>query len=289
MNLAKRVATAAVGIPLLIFAVFNRTPLPYTGGYLFFLFPLFVTLLGASELNTLLEAGSAVKPRRLLYLLFAAVTVAGSFGPLDGGGLPHRTNWTGAVAPAEWLALALLLALFLIVVGRLARAAIPGTVGDAGQALLVIAGLALPASFLTFLWRLPNGSWSVLLVLLATMAADTGGYFAGRALGRTKLSPAISPKKTVVGFWGGLVAASLVTLGIGIYAGFGVGHSLLLGVILSVGGQLGDLAESLVKREMQVKDSGTLLPGHGGILDRFDALLFNAPLGYLYFITVAVR
>lgn len=290
MNLAKRVATAAVGIPLLLFAVFNRTPIPFAGGYLYFLFPLFVTLLGASELNTLLDAGSAVKPRRLLYLLFAMTTVSGSFGPLDLA-LPHRVNWMPTVSPAEWFALFVLAALFSIAAARLAGGKIIGAVGDAGQALLVLGGLALPASFLALLWRLPGGDWRVLFLLLVTWAMDTGGYFIGSRFGKTPLAPAISPKKTIAGFWGGLGAAVLVSLLMVTVSSGAVprtaAEALLLGVTLALGGQLGDLVESLVKRELRVKDSGTLLPGHGGVLDRFDALLFNAPLLYLYFVAVA--
>jgi len=200
-------------------------------------------------------------------------------------------NWTGCITPAEWLVLAVLATLLLVLARRLGRGEVTGTVAAAGQALLAVAMLALPASFLALIYRLPQGSWLLFLVLLCTWLMDTGGYFAGRFFGRTKLAPVVSPKKTVEGFAGGLAgsiaAAYLLKAGAGDALPLAHGDMLLLGVLFAIAGQLGDLAESLVKRDLQVKDSGGLIPGHGGVLDRFDALLLNAPLGYLYFVAVA--
>ncbi len=287
-NLMVRVLTALIGVPLVLFAMFHRDPLP-GGGFLFFLLPLLITVAGASELNSLLAGGSASRPRRLLYLLLALAAVCGSFGSIDTA-LPHRGNWTGLITPAEWLVLMLLTALLAVGALRVGSGTIPGSVGDAGQALLAVAGLALPASFLALLWRLRQGAWCVLLLFLCTWMADTGGYFAGRFLGRTKLAPAISPKKTIAGFWGGMCASVLAAVLLAQFAGgrvpVTVGQALLFGVLMALGGTLGDLIESLVKREMQCKDSGGLIPGHGGVLDRFDAILFNAPLAYLYLLTL---
>jgi phosphatidate cytidylyltransferase len=115
-----------------------------------------------------------------------------------------------------------------------------------------------------------------------TWASDSGAYFAGRAFGRTKMSPRLSPKKTWEGFAGGTLAA--VGAGVGIIALLGLPVSALVGVALgligAVGGTLGDLAESMLKRQAGVKDSGNLIPGHGGLLDRVDSLLWTAPLTY---------
>ena len=130
----------------------------------------------------------------------------------------------------------------------------------------------------------------VLLVfpLVLTWASDIGAYFVGRAIGGRKLIPSVSPGKTVAGAVGGLVASMLVAYayGRGILApiahlGFTPGGALLFGVIISVAAQVGDLFESLLKREAGVKDSSRILPGHGGILDRFDSLIFVLPVAYL--------
>lgn len=124
----------------------------------------------------------------------------------------------------------------------------------------------------------------VLIVLLIAWIADTGGYFAGRFLGKTKLYEAVSPKKTWAGAVGGLAgsvlgvaALKLITADFLTWA-----DVFLLAIPGGILGQMGDLAESLIKRSTGVKDSGALLPGHGGILDRIDAVLFIAPYVYVY-------
>ncbi|WP_078380869.1 phosphatidate cytidylyltransferase [Sutcliffiella halmapala] len=124
----------------------------------------------------------------------------------------------------------------------------------------------------------------VFFALIVIWTTDSGAYFIGKSLGRNKLWPEISPNKTVEGSLGGVVCAIVVAVIFQFTVGFE--HSLLITIliasILSVVGQIGDLAESALKRHYQVKDSGKLLPGHGGILDRFDSLLFVLPL--LHFI-----
>jgi phosphatidate cytidylyltransferase len=124
----------------------------------------------------------------------------------------------------------------------------------------------------------------VLLPLLTTWAGDTTAYFAGRAWGRARLAPAVSPGKTVVGAVAGLAgstgaAMALSAALLGSLPGTGVGllTSAWIGLLLGAAGQLGDLTESMLKREAGVKDSGTLLAGHGGMLDRIDSLLFAIP------------
>jgi phosphatidate cytidylyltransferase len=129
-----------------------------------------------------------------------------------------------------------------------------------------------------------DGSGYVLLVLMISWFADTGGYFAGRFLGKHKLYEAVSPKKTVEGAIGGL-AGSVVgaLLAHFVYLkSIPLAHAIPLALVASALGQAGDLGESLIKRSVGVKDSGALLPGHGGILDRVDAVLICAPIVYLY-------
>ena len=121
-----------------------------------------------------------------------------------------------------------------------------------------------------------HGLALVVWVFIVTWATDISAYFVGRTIGRRKLAPAISPNKTVEGLFGGIVGAALFG---GLWAVFtGLGTSLyLLAPLFAVAAQGGDLFESWIKRRAGAKDSGNWLPGHGGLLDRIDALLFNAP------------
>jgi phosphatidate cytidylyltransferase len=128
------------------------------------------------------------------------------------------------------------------------------------------------------------GSGSVILAIGLAWFADTGAYFAGRFLGKHKLYEAVSPKKTVEGAIGGL-AASVVWALLGSFwflRSLPVAHAIPLALVGGVVGQAGDLAESLLKRSTGVKDSGALVPGHGGILDRVDALIMTSIAVYLY-------
>ncbi len=139
--------------------------------------------------------------------------------------------------------------------------------------------------------ELPLGPWHLLWLYTATWAYDTGGYFAGRWWGKHHFAPLASPKKSVEGCIGGFV---LVILGLfllwkgmnhfGVINPYTPTDILALSVLLSVFGQLGDLVESLIKRSLSAKDSGSLLPGHGGVFDRIDSLLFNAPILFYYLV-----
>jgi len=132
------------------------------------------------------------------------------------------------------------------------------------------------------------GAWRVTLLLAIIMGSDTLAFFVGRALGRHKLAPHISPGKTVEGALGGLlggVAGALAVRAWGLPE-LPLSHALLLGALVAAFGILGDLVESLLKRWAGVKDSGGVFPGHGGMLDRLDSLLFGAPVLYYYFLYV---
>ncbi len=136
--------------------------------------------------------------------------------------------------------------------------------------------------------RVPPGGVLLIFPLVITWASDIGAYFSGRAIGGRKLIPSVSPGKTVAGAVGGLIASMLVSW---LYArsvlvpvanlGFTPWGALLFGAIISVAAQVGDLFESLLKREGGVKDSSRIIPGHGGVLDRFDSLIFVLPVAYL--------
>jgi phosphatidate cytidylyltransferase len=131
-------------------------------------------------------------------------------------------------------------------------------------------------------------AWRIVLLLAIVMSSDTVAFFVGSALGRRKLAPGISPGKTVEGAVGGLVGGVLGALAVWAAGlpGVPAWHAALLGFAVAVLGMLGDLLESLLKRWAGVKDSGRLFPGHGGMLDRLDSLLFGAPVLYYYFLYV---
>lgn len=124
----------------------------------------------------------------------------------------------------------------------------------------------------------------VFFLLLVVWLGDSGAYYVGKKFGRHKLSPLISPKKTVEGLAGGIATSivAAIVIHFTFFSAFPLLHAIIAGVILSVAGVVGDLAESMWKRSAAVKDSGTLLPGHGGFLDRFDSILFTAPILYCY-------
>ena len=131
-----------------------------------------------------------------------------------------------------------------------------------------------------------DGAWRVTLLLAIVMTSDTFAYFAGSAFGRHKLAPLVSPGKTVEGLAGGLAGGVLAAL---LVRRFGLPEipalaAVALGIVVSAFGVAGDLVESLMKRWAGVKDSGRLFPGHGGMLDRLDSLLFGAPVLYYYFL-----
>ncbi len=130
----------------------------------------------------------------------------------------------------------------------------------------------------------PKGPLFVLALFGAVFGGDTGAYFSGKFLGKKKLYEKISPKKTWAGSYGGATASVVGFLLINALAGLGVPviHGIALGLCCGVAGQIGDLAESLFKRAYGVKDSGTILPGHGGMWDRIDGIMFGAPFMWLY-------
>jgi len=143
-------------------------------------------------------------------------------------------------------------------------------------------------AFLPLLRGLPDGVGWVLLALGAAWLSDTGAYFSGMLFGRTPLHPELSPKKTVEGFVGGLVISvlGLLVLAWLTVPALGWLEVILVGMLCSTLGVVGDLVESLVKRASGVKDAGKIMPGHGGLLDRIDSLLFVAPALYAYAVLV---
>ena len=135
----------------------------------------------------------------------------------------------------------------------------------------------------------PEGAMLIFFVVLVTWAGDTGAYIAGKSMGRHALAPIISPKKTYEGLAGGLALACLAAILARAWflPRFSLVDCLALGLLLTIAGLIGDLAESAMKRSTGCKDSGALIPGHGGMLDRLDSLLFTGPAFYYYVAFVA--
>lgn len=156
--------------------------------------------------------------------------------------------------------------------------------------LIVMGALSLLPTWLAFtsLRALDQGVLWILFLIGIVAAADIGAYFFGRAFGRAKLAPAVSPGKSWAGFWGGQLTAALLVAGLwSIWPGgmpFGLGACIAIALATALASVLGDLLESAVKREAGLKDSGTILPGHGGVMDRIDSLCAAAPVFTLGFI-----
>jgi phosphatidate cytidylyltransferase len=125
-----------------------------------------------------------------------------------------------------------------------------------------------------------TGIGLILGVVICVIAYDVVGFFVGSQFGKTPIAPKVSPNKTVQGTVAGMVAAIVFGAIIGQIHPWNTKHGLALGVLVAIGAFLGDLCESLLKRDLGVKDFGTVLPGHGGVLDRFDALLFCLPIAF---------
>jgi phosphatidate cytidylyltransferase len=274
-----------------------------------------IVLLGGASLAALLAIVSAIGAWELF-----RIARAGGLAPFDDIGialagivpLVVHARYLGLYDPGKTLSplsLAALVVLFLLAVSIWAR-------GVSGRPLSAVAstlfGIVYTGGMLSYgyairyheyafgtaappgrpfgSWTVPSGGLLLLLPILLTWASDIGAYAVGRAVGKHKLIPSISPGKTVEGAIGGLLGSVIVSW---IYTAF-VLHpaaqldfrgapfgTLAFGAIVSCAAQVGDLAESLLKREAGVKDSSTLLPGHGGILDRFDSLLFAMPVSFV--------
>jgi phosphatidate cytidylyltransferase len=181
-----------------------------------------------------------------------------------------------------WEFFFMVLAFLFLILMQFKRRKSSGAVTDISTTVFAILYISWFLSFLIKIRYLPNGLALLASLLLMTKLGDIGAYLVGTRFGKTPLMPRISPKKSVEGAMGGLafsVAGALVSLP---FLNLAPGHLVLLGVAMGVLAQLGDLSESLMKRDCQVKDSGSIFPGLGGYLDVMDSLLFAAPTFYFY-------
>jgi phosphatidate cytidylyltransferase len=251
-NFASRIAVAAVGVPVVLAVL-------WAGGWWLF------ALLAFAALFSLHEFWLMTRSLRPL----AVAGYAGAFLALLGaqlGGLPWGVGGFLATLPLTFA------------LKSLAETKTT-TIVSVATATLAACWIGLGLGFVVLLRDIPEHAvLLVFTVLLAVWANDTLAYFAGRSLGRHRMAPTVSPGKT----WEGFAAGTVASVAVCFFALYDqhfllIWESLVLGAVVAVAGPLGDLFESALKRDMQVKDTGRVLGGHGGMLDRIDALLFAAP------------
>jgi phosphatidate cytidylyltransferase len=256
----KRWLTAIVALPIVVYAI-AAAPL-----WFFFLLITCFSILGAEEIQRLLEPQTPLAIRILSHIL--------------------AILFFGAVYMRELMLLPFLLCLwamlpmtYLLFKSNEYDASVTSLIG---KSTIVPLYIFLPLAMMASIRMRPNGIVWVFFLLAVVFATDTGSFYCGRLLGRKRLYEKASPKKTWEGAIGGTALALFVSFVYAmLFSLIGKAEALLLGFFMSVAGQVGDLAESMLKRCHAAKDSGGLLPGHGGVLDRLDSILFASPVLYL--------
>lgn len=267
--MALRLASAAVGVPVLIGAIWVGSPF-------FSILLAGLAALGAWELTRMADNVDR-RPPALVTVTWAVCPVVAGYALAQDFSPRDETRWlvaTAAFAYVTWQV-------------RYARSRVPMSDVRLAMGIALYTGGLL--AFGPLLRSLDQGREWVLLSVLVTFAADTSAFFVGRTMGRSPLAPQISPGKTREGAVGGLAGAvaACVLLGRLLRLPVALPAQIVLGLLIGVAAQTGDLAESWMKRKAKVKDSGTFVPGHGGILDRLDSIVPNLPLVYIFAMWVA--
>ena len=268
----KRILTAVVALPILLVTVWSPSP------YYFVILSTIAALLALGEFYSL-ATKARCKPQVVTGFCAALVVIA-SF-----------------VFEEPLLTVAALIAVAIVtLVGAVFRPSeLKESLVSVSSTIFGVIYVALLASCLVGVRMISDTRFATPVSHLSSKAltmffaivifTDTGAYYTGRTIGRHKLAPRISPGKTIEGAIGGFVMAAVAgyVSKLTFFPEIPIAHCLVLGAIIGIVGQIGDLAESLLKRGSDVKDSGRLLPGHGGMLDRIDSILFSAPVLYFYF------
>jgi phosphatidate cytidylyltransferase len=252
--LRNRLLVAVIGIPIGLAAVI-------LSGYYLLGLALLLTVLGLHEYYTLLRS---YRPNLLVGFVAGGVTIVGTF-------------YWGVTGLLVGVAALMVLTFFWSLRGELGA----HLVGRMALTGFGVVWIAMGFGYVLLLRELKHGMALTLLLLACTIVNDTFAYFVGRAFGSHKMAPRISPKKSIEGAIGGIIGSVVAAVAVKIYSPWlDWRPALLFGVVIGFVGQWGDLFESAVKRDFRVKDSGKILPGHGGILDRFDAVLFAGFVTY---------
>jgi len=256
---AKRILTGVIGVPLLVILIY------FSPGWLFTAFILLAALLGLYEFYAMIKPNP---PQSIVFVNY--FSTAALFFSLMVKGFSSL-----AIIP---LFIIIPLAIF---VARYRKR--PPNIGEIGRICMGPFYIGVPLMLLVAIFGLPGGQWWVFFILAVVFAGDTGSFYIGRSLGKHKLCR-ISPGKTWEGSIGGLLSNTAAggVYGYLFFPSLSVVSIVVLAIGIGISGQIGDLTESMLKRICKVKDSGTVLPGHGGLLDRMDSLLFSIPVLYLY-------
>ena len=275
----QRILVAVVGIPLLL-AVLCWAPDWATALLLAAL-----SVIAAHELLTAVCGAEKAKRWTALPAVTGALVIAAVYF----SGEHYADSPAGTVL--RWLIAAAVLALLLASVLTYGR---PGALVLQDVCVMAVAGIVIPWAFSCMLQlrMLPHGAGMVLMPLVAAFCSDSAALFTGMACGRHKMAPLVSPHKTVEGALGGIAGGvvGLVIFRIVVYfctlVPLHIGWCVVIGLAGALMGELGDLSFSVIKRQVGIKDYGRLLPGHGGVLDRFDSVLFAAPMIWMIVCTV---
>jgi len=266
--LKTRVLVAVVALPILVGLI-------VWGGWAFALLVAAALLIGGGEYSRLMRKGGFHAPEWLTLALVAL--------PLGATWFDHSDWYEPGLAAL--LMLGMLEAVINMEQGR------KQPVYDVGLAVFGGVYIGWLGRTLLAVRDMPEGAYLTLFLYGCVAISDSAAYFVGRRWGRRKLSPRVSPKKTWEGYWGGVVAAVIFGALAGELPDSDVltwDHGAMIGLLIGLLGTVGDLAISAVKRQVGAKDSGRLIPGHGGILDRIDSVLVAAALGYYYLLWFVV-
>ncbi|MBC8144717.1 MAG: phosphatidate cytidylyltransferase [bacterium] len=309
-NALTRVVAGAIGIPIVLGAV-------WLGGWAFFIFVSLAIIGAMLEFYWIVEAKGA-RPHKLLGVVFGLLL---AFVFFHGVSDAFLSNTLGVGASSDPVYVPRLVAIVSIIIVLVVSCLIVEMRRDdaapiinnsttilgvvyVGLFLATVIGIRqlfsddpLMIAYVNSALDLPAGrdvvarygAYMVMAVLVTIWICDSAAYYVGRAMGRHKMAPSISPKKTWEGGIGGAVfaIATMITFQQLLLDFLSIGNAIVLGLIVGILGQVGDLAESHLKRDAGVKDSSQLIPGHGGVFDRFDSLMFVAPLVYLYLTIIA--